>query len=73
MVYIFGCKPTELAHFIYPLLGVYICLYGPFNYILPHKFSPLLSTFPLCSSSLISALLVLSTMYLFMKVFFALL
>ena len=34
-----------------------------------HKFSRHLSAFSLCSSGLISALLVLSTMYLFMKVF----
>ena len=47
---------------------VCFCLYGPFNYISFHKFSWQLSAFSLCSSGLISALLVLSTIYLIMKV-----
>ena len=48
---------------------VYISvLWGPFNYISFHKFSRQLSAFSLCSSGLVSALLVLSTTYLFMKV-----
>ena len=41
---------------------------GPFNCILFHKFSGQLSAFSLCSSGLISAVLVLSIIYLFMKV-----
>ena len=47
------------------------CLYGPFNHISFHKFSQQLPTFSFCSSSLNSALLVLSTIYLFMKVLLA--
>ena len=47
---------------------VYLCLYGPFNCISFHKCSRKLSAFSLCSSGLLSALLVLSTAYLFMKV-----
>ena len=49
---------------------VCFCLYGPFNCISYHTFSRQLSAFSLCSSGLISALLVLSTIiHLFMKVF----
>ena len=58
-------KPTELAHSFLFCSCVCSCLYGPFNCILFHKFSRQLSVFSLCSSGLISALLVLSTMYLF--------
>ena len=47
------------------------CLYGPFNCISFHKFSKQLSAFSPCSSGLISAVLVLSTTYLFMKVSFS--
>ena len=43
--------------------------YGSFNYISFHKFSQKFPAFSLCSPSLISALLVLSTVYLFVKVF----
>ena len=43
---------------------VCFCLYGPFNCILFHKSSRPLSAFSLCSTGLISALLVLSTIYL---------
>ena len=50
---------------------VYFCPYGPFDCISFHKFSQQLSVFRLCSSGLISALLVLSTIYLFVKVFFS--
>ena len=45
-----------------------LSLNGPFNCILFHEFSQQLSAFSLCSSGLISAVLVLSTSYLFMKV-----
>ena len=55
-----------------PLLFIlFLCLfrsYGPFNYISVHKFSKQYSAFSLCSPNLISALLVLLTMYLFVKV-----
>ena len=44
----------------------------PFQlYFLFHQFSRQVSVFSLCSSGLISALLVLSTIYLFMKVSFS--
>ena len=47
--------------------NVYFCLSCPFSCISFHKFSRHLSDFSLCSSGLISALLVLSTIYLLMK------
>ena len=47
---------------------VCFCLYGLFTCISFHKFSRQLSAFSLCSSSLIFALLVLSTIFLFVKV-----
>ena len=62
-----GHKPTELAHSFYSVL-VSVFLYGPFNCISFYKLSRQLSVFPLCSSGLISALLVLSTLCLFIKV-----
>ena len=40
------------------------CLYGSFNCISIHRFSWQLSVFSLCSSGLVSALLLLSTMYI---------
>ena len=60
-------KPTELAHSFLRCSCVCFCHYDPFNCILFHKFSWHLSCFSLCSSSLISALLVLSTIYHFME------
>ena len=45
---------------------VCFCLYGPFNRISFPKFSRQLSAFSLCCSGLISALLVLLTIYLSM-------
>ena len=53
-------KPTQLAHFLF-CSCVCFCLCGLFNCIPLHKFSRPLSNFSLCSSSLISVLLVLST------------
>ena len=50
---------------------VSFCLYCPFTCISFHKFSQQLSAFSLCSSGLISALLVLSTIYLFLEVSFS--
>ena len=64
-------NPTELARSFLCCSCVYFCLYGPFNCILFHKFSWRLCAFQLCSSGLISALLVLSTFYHFMKVSFS--
>ena len=63
MVYV-PHKLTELAHSFLFCSCIYFCLHVPFNCISFHKFSLLLS------SSLISALLVLSTTYLFVKVSF---
>ena len=65
-------KPTELAHssFLF-CFCVYFCLCGPLSCISFHKFSRQLSAFSLCSSGLMSALLVLSTTYLFTKVSFS--
>ena len=64
----FWHKPTELAHSFLFCSCVCFCLYGPLNCFSFHKFSWQLSVFSLCSSGLISALLVLSSVYLFMKV-----
>ena len=61
----FWHKPTELAHSFLFCSCVYFCLYVPFNCILLGKFSQQLSAFSLCSSRLMSALLVLSIIYLF--------
>ena len=44
---------------------VYFCLYGPFDCTSFHQFSRQLSVFWLCSSGLISALLVLLTIFLY--------
>ena len=56
--------PTPFTLFLYLFLP-----YGPFTCISFHKFSRQLSVFSLCSPSLISALMVLSSIYLFLKVF----
>ena len=61
-------KLTKLAHSFLFCSCVCFCLYGPFHSISFHKFSRTLFAFSLCSSGLISALLVLSTIHLFMKV-----
>ena len=45
-------------------LRVHFCLNSPSNYILLHKFSQLFSIFSLCSSGLICAASVLSTIHL---------
>ena len=57
-----------LFFFFFGCSCVCFCLYGPFNCISFHTFCRQLSAFSLCSSSLNSALLVLWTLYLFMKV-----
>ena len=67
----FWHKPAELAHSFYYVLVSYFCLYAPFNCISFHKLSRQLSAFSFCSSGLISALLVLCTVYLFMKICFS--
>ena len=63
----FWHKPTELARSFLRCSCVYFCLHGPFICILFHEFSQQLSAFWLCSSGLISALLVISTICLFIK------
>ena len=65
-------KLTKLAHSCLFWSCVYFCLYGCLNCISFHTFSWQLSAFLLCFSGLGSALLVLSTVYLFMKVYFSL-
>ena len=67
MVGMLRFKPTELAHSFLFSSCICFCLYDLFYCISFHKFSWQLSAFSLCSSSLISALLVLSTIYTFTK------
>ena len=57
------CLPTPFTLFLYLFLS-----YGPFTCISFKKISRQLSVFSLCSPSLISASLVLSTIYIFLKV-----
>ena len=61
-------KPTKLAHSFWFCSCGCFCIYSPFNSIPFHQFSQWLSTFSLCCSGLISAFLVLSSVYHFMKV-----
>ena len=63
----FWHKPTELAHSFLFCCCVCFCFSGPLNCISFHKFSRQLSVFSLCSSGLISALSILSSIHLFMK------
>ena len=63
----FGRKPTELAHPFLFCSCVCFCLDGHFDCISFHNFSRQVSAFSLCSSGRISPLLVLSTIYFFMK------
>ena len=67
MVYVLDINqpslPTTFTLFLWLFLS-----YDPFTCISFHKFSRQLSVFSLCSPSLISALLVLSTIYLFLQV-----
>ena len=55
--------PTPFTLFLRLFLS-----YGPFTYISFHKFSRQLSVLSFCSPNLISASLVLSTIYIFLKV-----
>ena len=63
-----GLCANELAHIFSFCSCACFCLYGPFNCMSFHQSSRHLSAFSLCSTGLISALLVRSTMYHFMKV-----
>ena len=67
-VYVTDVNQPSLAPPFLFCSGVCFCLYSPFNCISFHKFSRQLSAFSLCSSGLISALVVLSNIYLFIKV-----
>ena len=67
----FWHKLNELSHSLLFCSCVCFCLYGPLNRISFQKFSRELSAFSLCSSGLISALLVLPTICLFVKVCFS--
>ena len=69
-VYVLGISQPSFPHLL-RCFCVYLGLYGPFNCISFHKSSRQLSAFSLCSSSLICALLVLSTIYVFLKVSFS--
>ena len=64
----FDINQQSLSTPFYSALGVYFCLYGPFNCVSFHKFSRQFSAFSSFSSGLISTLFVLSTIYLFLKV-----
>ena len=66
----FGHKPTELAHSLYSVL-VSISAFMALSTIFHSIHSPDNSPQSHCSSGIISALLVLSTIYLFMKVSFS--
>ena len=70
-VYIYDINQLSLLTPFYSVL-VSISVYGPFNCISFHKFSRQHSAFSLFSPGLISAILVLSTIYLFIKVSFSL-
>ena len=60
-------KPAELAHSFLFCSCVCFCFYGPFNCISFHKFSRRLFALSLGSSGFLSALLVLSTICLFLS------
>ena len=69
--FMFLYKPTECAHSFLFCSSVYFFLYDPFNWVSFHKFSRQFAAFSLCSSGLLSALSVLSTVFLFVKIFFS--
>ena len=70
-VYVFDRNQPSLPTLFFICSCVCYSVYGPFNDISFHKFSRQLSAFSLSSSCRISALLVLSTIYLFTKVSFS--
>ena len=59
-------QQTKLAHSFLFCSSICFCLHGPFNCISLHTFSRELSFFSLCASDLISALLVLSAIYIYL-------
>ena len=64
-VYVFITETNRACSLLFLFYScVYFCLYGPFNCNSFHTFSRQLSAFSFCSSGLISALLVLSPIYL---------
>ena len=63
-VYVFDVNQPNFPHSFLFCSRVCFCLYGPFNCISFHIFSQQLSAFSLCFPGLISALSVLSTIYL---------
>ena len=70
-VYVFDMNQSSFPIPFYSVsvsISVFMALSTAFLF---HKFSRQLSAFSLCSSGLISALLVLSTRYLFMKISFS--
>ena len=70
-VYVFDINQPSLPTSFYFVLVSVSVFYDLFNCVSFHKFSRQLSAFSLCSSGLISALLILSTIYLFVKVSFS--
>ena len=70
-VYVFDVNQPSLPTPFLFCFCVYFCPYGPFNCISFHKLSRQVSAFSLYSSGLISAFLVLSTTYHFVKVSFS--
>ena len=68
MVYVFDINQSNSPTPFYSILGSIFCLCGAYNGVSFHRF---VSAFSLCSSGLTSALLVLSTLYLFIKVSFS--
>ena len=66
-VYVFNINQQSLPTPFYSVL-VSVSVLCPFSYMLFHKFSQQFFAFSLCSPNLIFALLVLSTIYLFLKV-----
>ena len=71
-VYVFDINQPSLFTPFFPILFLCLfCLYGPLNCISIHKFSRRFSVFSLCSCGLSTALLVLSTICLSMKVSFS--
>ena len=70
-IYVFINQPNLPTPFLF-CSCVCFCLYSPFNCISIHEFSRQISAFSLCSSGLISALMVLSTIYVSVKVSFPL-
>ena len=71
VVYVFDINLPNSPTPFYSILGSIFCLCGAYNCVSSIDSPNKLSAFSLCSSGLTSALLVLSTLYLFIKVSFS--